>query len=309
MLILFQKRPKFATNNELLHVIESITSDVVITRVHAVDADISSEFNQVNYEFNLANDLISSLFTLEVSTGELRLAVGHRLNVDVQREYELQIVAYYVEEPSEYRDYLNVTILVEPSLDKPPVFESKHATITLFKRSLRESTPENDYVVDIVRAIDPNQRGIVYSIDSAEAIDGNVTSSADPGLFSIGPEDGVLKARRRRAAYTAEAYRLNIRATSKLNKALNSNMSLLIHVDRMADSLYDNRVYEKAIDENSPKGMFVLQLAPRNRAFINDLSLVYAINKDFSSPFSSWFQVTFVAPNVDFRVLHYRKKI
>lgn len=272
--------------------IESIESEYVITTVNAFDADKSPEYSQVNYKLNDESNY-SWLFSLNSVTGELRLAADQRLNYDVQREYPISIVAYDVQKPVEYRDWLNLTVVVDPSLDKLPVFEQSILNATLFKRSLKESTGENDYVVEIVRAIDPNQRGIVYSLESVEAISGatNVSSEpAPPGLFSIGADDGVVKARRRRSAYTAESYRLNIRATSKLNSTLSNALSLLVHVDRMSDSLFDSRVFEKSIDENVPAGMFLLQLKPRVKAS-SDLNLRFAINQDLSSPFSSWFHV------------------
>ena len=252
----------------------------------------TSEFNQVNYKLDDEREH-SSIFNLNISTGELRLASESRLNFDVQREYPLRIVAFDVQKPVEYRDHINLTIVVDPSLDKLPYFEQFNLNATLFKRSLKESTPENDYVVEIVRAVDPNQRGIVYSLESVDAIN-NETNSTEPaqaGLFTIGADDGVVKAKRRRSAYLADSYRLNIRATSKLNSTLSNALSLLVHVDRMSDSLFDSRVFEKSIDENVPAGMFLLQLKPRVKAS-SDLNLRFAINQDLSSPFSSWFHVS-----------------
>lgn len=279
----------------------------MITTVSAVDADLTTEFNQVNYKLD---DEHSAIFNLNTSTGELSLASEIRLNFDVQREYPLSIVAYDVQKPVEYHDYINLTIVVDPSLDKLPYFEQFNLNATLFKRSLKESTPENDYVVEIVRAVDPNQRGIVYSLESVDAIN-NETNSTEPaqvGLFTIGAEDGVVKAKRRRSAYLADSYRLNIRATSKLNSTLSNALSLLVHVDRMSDSLFDSRVFEKSIDENVPAGMFLLQLKPRVKAS-SDLNLRFAINQDLSSPFSSWFHVSLWVLNKSFYFLMGEKMI
>lgn len=277
--------------------IESIAPGQVITTVRAVDADKTPEYSQVNYKLDDEHVEFASLFNLNAESGELSLAEGHRLNYDVQREYPMVIVAYDLQKPVEYHERVNLTVVVDPSLDKLPVFEpTTPVNAILFKRSLKESTPDNDYVVEIVRAIDPNQRGIVYSLESVEAI-ANMTANstlgepAPDGLFTIGADDGVVKARRRRSAYTADAYRLNIRATSKHKSTLSNALSLLVHVDRMSDSLFDSRVFEKSIDENAPVGMFLLQLNPRINPS-NDLILHYEINQDLSSPFNSWFRVS-----------------
>lgn len=268
---------------------ESITPGEVITRVTAQDADLTPEFNQVVYKLDESLD-DSSLFTIGESSGEIRLAEDRRLNYDVKREYSLTVVALDAKKPVEFRDWLNFTLVVEPSNDKLPIFEQPKDSVTLFKRSLQETTPENDYVVEIIRAVDPNQRGIIYTIESVEAVENNETKPAPPNLFSIGADDGVIKARSRRSAYSADSYRINVRATSKLNETLSNAISLLVHVDRMSDSLFDSRVFEKSIDENAPIGMFVLQLRPRIRVS-GELVLRFDINRELSSPFSSWFQV------------------
>lgn len=265
--------------------------------MRALDADISEAFNQVNYELIPDRDTLNELFTVDSVSGEVRLAHGHRLNADVQNQYTLEIVAFDTNKKTEFRDQWNLTVVVEPSMDKLPIFEivPKHP-LTLFKRSLRDSSAENDYVVEVVRAVDPNKRGIKYSLDSVEVVDGHESSNAtlstpaDPGLFSIGEEDGAIKAKRRGIAYTAHVYKLVVRATSKSNDSLSTTIPLFVNVDRMTDSLFEKRVYEKSIDENSPLGMMVVQLRPRVKA-LGDLSLRYEINKDLSSPFSDWFKV------------------
>lgn len=168
-------------------------------------------------------------------------------------------------------------------------------SVTLFRRSLSESQPR-EYVVDIVKAIDPNQYGIVYHLDSVEEVaksnqtDESTVRHDDSGLFSVGADDGVIKTRSRRSAYSGEAYKLSVRASSLLNPALSTTLKLLVKVDSNVDSLFDNRVVEKMLDENVPGGTFVYQLRPK----IGDINLEYKFNGEYSSPldlYTKWFKI------------------
>jgi hypothetical protein len=118
----------------------------------------ATQFHQVGDKLNPGTS-DKSIFTLNPVTGVLRLSAGRNLNYDIQRKYHLEIIAYDTQKPVEFQASLNVTLYVEPSLDKLPIFEPMYnnkTQVTMYRRSLSESMVNNDYVVDIIRAIDPN---------------------------------------------------------------------------------------------------------------------------------------------------------
>ena len=73
-------------------------------------------------------------------------------------------------------------------MDKAPVFEHHIDTrrkrgVLLFTRSLDESK-SSEFVLDVVKAVDPNQYGIKYSIESVQAAYRNLS-----GLVNISDPD------------------------------------------------------------------------------------------------------------------------
>ena len=188
------------------------------------------------------------------------------------------------------------------------LLDGQPKSLVLHKRSLAESTA-NDYVIDVIKAHDPNQHGINYYLESVEPIFESNSSRAEStiklsllkqektlnsDLFKLGKEDGVLKAAQVRSAYMADAYKLNIRAASTLNDSLSAQMSVYVAVNSEQDSLFDAHFFNVSINENSPSNLLVFNLRQRLKAPNYDRKLEYKLNEKYSTPeliYSKWFKL------------------
>lgn len=293
--------PVFDKNNNIrVFVNEEIESGQIITKLNVTDIDITEQFHRTKLEIvsvkylKSRNEYIlldSSTFSIK-DNGELSLGNDQRLDYQKFREYLVEIKAFDLDRP-ELNNLFNLSVVVELSNDKRPVFE--HFTgglrqTTLYRRSLAESK-DNEFVVDIVKAVDPNNHGVRYYLDSVVELDvNNNTKSSPTDLFSIGLEDGAVKTRKIRSFYSGDSYALSIRAVSKLNDSLSSNITLIVKIDSNIDSLFQERVTEISIDENSPGNKFLTQLVPKD----SNRELRFKLNDEFSSPeniYSKWFKV------------------
>lgn len=293
--------PEFDENNNArVFVNEQIRPGQIITKLNVTDIDVTEQFHQTKFQIvsvkylKSRNEYIlldNSTFSIN-DNGDIILGNGHSLDYQKFREYLVEIKAFDSDRP-ELNNLFKLSVVVEPSNDKKPIFEHFTAGLrqtTLYRRSLAESK-DNEFVVDIVKAIDPNNRGVRYYLDSVVELDANNnTKLSTTDLFSIGLEDGAVKTRKIRSFYSGDSYALNIRAVSKLNESLSSNITLIIKIDSDMDSLFQERVIEINIDENSPGNKFVTQLMPKE----NNRELKFKLNNEFSSPeniYSEWFQV------------------
>ncbi len=323
--------PKFVPETpRKFTLLESTQPGQRFLQLQALDADLSPSFNQTRYnltEIHKINNLgesisIADLFTIDPENGWLSLGNDSTLDHAIIKEYSLQIVAYDVDR-TELSDALTLTIYIEPSRDKKPVFESTHSlaassehetrkrrSATLYTRSLDESKP-NEFVVDIVKASDPNQYGIKYYIDSVEEVfhnasapvvetdsngtvisTRNYTSKFNIDLFKIGEEDGVLKANQTRSSYQGDFYIIKVRAVSKLNESLSRTVDIVVDIDKNSDSLFAQRVYDKSAEENLPRGHVVLQLEPK-KTLDERRQLRYKLNKMYSTDRVDWFEIDY----------------
>ncbi|CAF0762269.1 unnamed protein product [Brachionus calyciflorus] len=297
--------PKFTDKNRgRIYINEKIGQGEIVTKLDVNDADLTEEFKDTRFRINSIRYLKSSneyitldseLFVIN-KRGELMLGEGQQLDYQKIREYLIEIEAYDFNKP-EFSDIFTLNVNLKPSNDKLPIFEhfpGGTRQTTLYRRSLAESR-DNDYVVDIVKAVDPNQHGIRYYLDSVVELDSkNETKSYPNDLFSIGLEDGAVKTRKIRSFYSGDSYLLNIRAVSKLNDTLNSTTSLIVKIDTNSDSLFEERVFELTIDENISGNKVITQLKPK----VINRSLRYKINSEFSSPrdiFAKWFKIDFIS--------------
>ena len=279
----------------------------------------------------LEHQRTSPLFTVNATSGELSVADALDEPFDFAKinEYVIELSARDSDKPDEFHDRVNVTIILMPANNKLPVFEassssssspssipspknisdhdvkqttSKPKTLKLFRRSLAESEP-NTYVVDVVKARDPNQHGIVYSLDRVQPLTTNNTNSssnttttttpvdteAEP-LFRLDAHSGLLLAIGERSRYTAPAYSLVVRATSTLSPSLFATTEMRVVVDTNDDSLFDARLYTVTLPENAAADTRVFTLRPRKQAS----RLAYKLNAAFSSPptlFAEWFRL------------------
>ena len=123
-------------------------------------------------------------------------------------EYLVEIEAIDEDKPHEFRRSINFTIILLPSRNKLPIFTHKIAArdlnkdeaiearenktqlskdidkyLTLFRRSLDESKTL-DHVVDVLKAIDPNNHGIKYYLDEIEPVN-SVNEKSDENSISL----------------------------------------------------------------------------------------------------------------------------
>ena len=307
-------QPRFSANlPHKISVIESTPIGQEIFKLIAVDGDMSEKFNQTVFKLRSLQSIDSlgalkthsedGIFKINPESGVITLGEEAKLDSAETREFLLHIEAFD-KDRKELNDFLNMTVYVEPSKDKQPVFDSglhkrKARAATLYTRSLDESKP-NEYVVDVVKARDPNQYGIKYFVDLIEEVyvnitngTRNVTSKVNMDLFKIGEEDGILKTNQTRSSYQAQYYIIKVRAVSKLNESLSSIIDLVIDIDKNSDSLFERRVYEKSIDENLEANAVVLQLEPKPSVDQRRL-LRYKLNKAYSSDID-WFTIDYIS--------------
>jgi hypothetical protein len=288
-------RPVFDQNaTNWIQINEHIKHDEHIATIRAFDADKSDEFRQIQYEINglyaKTNDLTieqlenSGLF--KYSEGVLRFGDSQTLNHSALNEYIIELKVYD-QNAEDLFSLFNLTVVVLPSNDKLPEFEKPNQKVTLFKRSLIESQP-NDYLVDIVKAFDPNRFGIRYNIEEIFEIRNETETRLDDlDLFKIDSDDGIIRATRSRSSYLADSYRLVIKAQSKLNETLFSKSNFFVNIDNMNDSLFDSRLYELNVDENISINRKIFQLVPK----VNK-NLHYKINEKYSTIIGSkWFKL------------------
>jgi len=302
--------PKFGTNLIEKTISQSVKSDETIIKMKAVDLDLSEQFNNTFYrisrvfsrqEWPLSDEdkLIKlkefpSLFQIDLKSGELRTTSNADLN---ETFYLIEIEAFDQDRP-ELNDKCNVSLKVKTTDDNKlrPILTEKlknQNKIILFKRNLREKiddASQNNYVVDIVRAVDPLKQGLNYYIDTIEELNNlnNVSSlqTSQQQLFSIDMDSGVIKTTKPRSFYKSEAiYKLNVRITSKLNESLSSPGVILVQIDSTNDSLFDSNVYTVSIDENSPIKTKVFDLAKKRlKSSTQTKKILFKVNKLNSLP-------------------------
>ena len=317
-----------------------IKRGLFIHKFKAVDLDPTEKFHNTSYivknvykiasqfnrEFVRVGPKMSHVFAVNEKSGTLTYESDLKLDdSSVTNEYLIEIEAYDEDKPIEFRNSFNFTLILLPSNDKLPIFEhkikrgdlnpaeraidNKHYDkyLTIFRRSLDESKPF-EYVVDVVKAVDPNQHGIKYFLDSVEPIQDkkNKTggeasvklSSKKEGekvphnmLFKLGQEDGVLVTTQVRSAYIDDAYKLEVRAVSTLNDSLSTSTTLYVNIDTSVDSLFEAHFFNVSIDENTPAGILVFALKPTKG---QQRRLKYKLNAEFSTPeqvYSKWFKL------------------
>lgn len=320
--------PEFdSTTPRRASLIESAKPGHNVVQLVAKDIDLSSDYNQTLYRLineqgldNMGNyQQVKGIFEIDTESGWIRVGEDAKLDYSIYKEYLIQVQAYDKNKTELTSQVFNLTVYVEPSRDKQPIFEpvghhlsrrgirDVNSTV-LYARSLDESKA-NEYVVDVIKAKDPNQYGINYFIDSVEEVfynkSANVTEMNESGemvtknytsrlnndLFKIGIDDGILKTNQTRSNYQADFYMIKIRAVSKLNDSLSSIINLVVNLDKESDSLFPKRVYEISVDENLPVDHVILALKPKR--LDERRKLRYRINTMSSMDNVDWFKLDY----------------
>ena len=207
-----------------LHIDESLVKKgFFIKKFDAIDLDPTEKFHNTSYKikniFKIDNQFdrnyvvvsenVSKSFAIGKKTGELRYESELKLDdSSLTNEYLVEIEAIDEDKPHEFRRSINFTIILLPSRNKLPIFTHKIAArdlnkdeaiearenktqlskdidkyLTLFRRSLDESKTL-DHVVDVLKAIDPNNHGIKYYLDEIEPVN-SVNEKSDENSISL----------------------------------------------------------------------------------------------------------------------------
>ena len=231
--------PIFSSTRVLSSVSEDISHLTTIYSAHATDKDSRANGNgEVRYSLR---ENFSNLFNIDSTSGELRLAVGAKLDYEYNHLYELIIIASDQSLTDPKRSSMTLIINVQDSNDNEPVFKQP-----TFATSVSESAAVSSRITKIEAADrDSGENGrISFSIVESEFSD----------YFGIFPKEGELYLKKLLDREVKSQYVIQVKAHDHGIPSLSATAQVTIHVLDYNDNspVFAESSYRFAVEENLP---------------------------------------------------------
>ena len=217
---------------------EAITHLTTIYSAHATDKDSRANGNgEVKYRLENYNNL----FNIDSMSGEIRLAIGAKLDFEEKERYEVIISAYDQGRSVQRSSSMTLIINVQDANDNEPIFV--HPTFAAY---VSEADPVSSRIVQITaNDADTGENGrITYSLLDSEFYD----------TFGIFPSDGSIYLKKVLDREVRSQYVIQVKARDHGLPSLSATADVTIHVGDANDNypIFSETSYQFSIEENLP---------------------------------------------------------
>ena len=217
---------------------EAITHLTTIYSAHATDKDSRANGNgEVKYRLENYNNL----FNIDSMSGEIRLAIGAKLDFEEKERYEVIISAYDQGRSVQRSSSMTLIINVQDANDNEPIFV--HPTFAAY---VSEADPVSSRIVQITaNDADTGENGrITYSLLDSEFSD----------TFGIFPSDGSIYLKKVLDREVRSQYVIQVKARDHGLPSLSATADVTIHVGDANDNypIFSETSYQFSIEENLP---------------------------------------------------------
>lgn len=231
--------PVFSNIRVSTSVSEDITHLTTIYSAHATDKDSRANGNgEVKYRLG---ETFNNLFSIDSTSGEVRLSVGAKLNYEDRQQYELTIIAHDQGQSVQRSSTMTLVINVQDSNDNPPVFAH-----SAFATYISEAAAVSSSITQITA--DDKDKGengrITFSVVESEFSE----------YFGIFPSDGVLYLKKVLDREVKSQYVIQVKARDHGLPSLSATAQVTIYVEDYNDNKPQiaESSYQFSIEENLP---------------------------------------------------------
>ncbi|XP_078316513.1 protocadherin Fat 4-like isoform X2 [Crassostrea virginica] len=242
-------------------------SDSAVFTVRATDPDLNPNTGSLQYEI-IGNYPAPSFFSLNSSTGEIKVARGLMEDSLQRSQYDLVVVAYDTQYPTD-RATATVTFIVNRN-PNPPVFQPNSYTV-----NLPESTPLGSNVTQ-VQATDSDNDVVSYFFSQA----GN-TGPEDLTFFYLNAETGVITLKTLLTSTALNRFTFDVIARDPRGKT--GSAFVTVNVVRDQPPVFESTKYSTTVIENQSVGTSILTVV----AVDSDLKgqITYEVTGTLNAPF------------------------
>ena len=250
--------PKFPDNPPSLAVDENTKKDTKVGVVTAEDDDCKGSFSttckQPTYALAAtdtdADDYKS--FTIDPTTGTIKVAKDSILNYEVQKEYSVRVVATDGDDKT-LSSYIDVTIKIN-DVNDAPTYEKKDYVF-----EIHENAPKGEFIGTVVAGDEDTWSKLTFAL--SDAVDG----SGDNATFYIDDNGSIFLATKTLNYEKKKEYKVVATATDNGkdkgfdNYTAKTNVTIKIIDDPDKPTIKDDGkpgydVAENTVDKNTPTG-------------------------------------------------------
>ncbi|KAL3878333.1 hypothetical protein ACJMK2_030696, partial [Sinanodonta woodiana] len=256
--------PIFSRSYVVTSVSEGIGSNTVIYVARATDKDSRANGNgEVRYKFKNNPE---NRFSIDTTSGEIRLAQDMKLDYETVKKYEITIIAYDQGQMISLSSSMTLEISVQDANDNTPVF---------MQNLFEVSVPENMSITTKFKQISATDQ------DSGEngRISFSLLSALDSSKFGIFPSDGYLYLKEQLDREIKDRYVLTVVCQDHGSPSRTATASVYITVMDVNDNdpIFTQISYTFNIEENMPVNTSVGYISATDADIGPNAELVYNV--------------------------------